>query len=58
MYERARRGEIRNVTGIDDPYEEPLGAELTLETETSTPEENARRVLALLAERGFVSVTK
>ncbi|HZB46272.1 MAG TPA: bifunctional sulfate adenylyltransferase/adenylylsulfate kinase [Pyrinomonadaceae bacterium] len=58
MYERARRGEIRNVTGIDDPYEEPLGAEVTLETETSTPEENARRVLALLAERGFVSVER
>ena len=54
MYAKARRGETKGFTGIDDPYEPPLHAELTLETTTRTPEENARAIIALLAERGFV----
>ena len=54
MYAAARRGAIRNFTGIDDPYEEPQAAELVLETTAATPEENARKVMALLRERGFV----
>ena len=42
LYERARAGEIQGFTGVSDPYEEPLAAELTLETESESPEESAR----------------
>ena len=54
LYARARRGEIKGFTGIDDPYEAPLNAEITLETATVTPEENARRIIALLESRGYL----
>jgi len=54
MYAKARRGEIKEFTGISDPYEPPLNPEITLDTETHTPEENARQIVAWLAERGFV----
>jgi sulfate adenylyltransferase len=54
MYAKARRGEIKEFTGISDPYETPLNPEITLDTVDHTPEENARRIMAELAERGFV----
>lgn len=54
MYAKARRGEIKDFTGIDDPYEPPENPEITLNTITFSPEENARKILDLLIERGFV----
>ena len=54
MYAQARRGLIKGFTGIDDPYEPPLAAELTIETTHATAEENARRVVDVLRERGFI----
>ena len=54
MYAMARRGEIKGFTGIDDPYEAPEHPEIRLETVGTDPEENARRVIGWLAERGFV----
>ena len=54
LYAKARRGEISGFTGIDDPYEEPLGAEIVLDTMSCTAEENARRIRDILLERGFV----
>jgi len=45
LYERARTGEIQAFTGVSDPYEEPLAAELTLETESESPEESAARLV-------------
>lgn len=54
MYARARRGELRGFTGIDDPYEPPVRPDLVLRTTDCLPEDNARRVLALLVERGFL----
>jgi sulfate adenylyltransferase len=54
MYAKARRGEIKGFTGIDDPYEPPLKPEITLDTVAHTPEENARLVLDDLLQRGFV----
>jgi len=54
MYAKARRGEIKGFTGIDDPYETPLHAEVTLNTVDHTPEENAYIILNDLIERGFV----
>jgi adenylylsulfate kinase len=54
LYKRARAGEIRNYTGIDSPYEEPLQPELVVDTETLTLDESVGRVMALLAERGVI----
>jgi sulfate adenylyltransferase len=54
MYAKARRGEIKGFTGIDDPYEPPESAEIVLETVRTDPESNARRVLDYLAARGFI----
>ena len=54
MYAKARRGEIKDFTGIDDPYEPPENPELTLDTVTYTPEDNARRILQHLLQYGFV----
>jgi sulfate adenylyltransferase len=54
MYAKARRGEIKEFTGIDDPYEAPQNPELRLETEGVTPEQNARIVLQYLIDQGFV----
>lgn len=54
LYERARRGDLKNFTGIDDPYEEPINPEVVVRTVDTTPEECARRIAALLAERGWL----
>ncbi|MCB0190949.1 MAG: bifunctional sulfate adenylyltransferase/adenylylsulfate kinase [Anaerolineae bacterium] len=58
MYAKARRGEIKDFTGIDDPYEIPEHAEITLDTVSRTPEENAFEVLDYLKQHGFVRTTK
>jgi sulfate adenylyltransferase len=54
MYARARRGEIKGFTGVDDPYEPPIEPEITLDTVAHSPEENARAIVAHLEERGFL----
>jgi len=54
MYAQARAGKIKGFTGIDDPYEPPLAAELTLETTSASADENARRVIEFLRARGFL----
>ena len=54
LYAKARRGEVANVTGIDDPYEAPQNPELRLETTERSAEENARTILAYLMDHGFV----
>ncbi|HYO89542.1 MAG TPA: adenylyl-sulfate kinase [Candidatus Limnocylindrales bacterium] len=54
MYAKARRGEITGFTGIDDPYEAPPAPELTLDTVAFSAEDNARRIIALLIERGLI----
>jgi adenylylsulfate kinase len=50
LYARARRGELRNFTGIDDPYEPPVDPELTLDTQAASIEECVARVLERFAE--------
>lgn len=54
LYAQARRGEISGFTGIDDPYEAPDQAEITLDTVQRMPEENARLIMEILVERGYV----
>jgi sulfate adenylyltransferase len=54
MYQKARRGEIKGFTGIDDPYESPENPEITLDTVAQSPEENARIIIDHLREQGFL----
>ncbi len=54
MYAKARRGEIRGFTGIDDPYESPRDPEITLDTVRHSPQLNAQAILDHLLRRGYV----
>jgi adenylylsulfate kinase len=54
LYEKAFKGEIKEFTGVSDPYEPPLSPELTLDTEHDSAEEDAAKVLALLEERQLI----
>jgi sulfate adenylyltransferase len=54
MYAKARRGEIKNFTGIDDAYEAPLAAEITLDAVTTSALDNAAKILDYLKEKGFI----
>jgi sulfate adenylyltransferase len=54
MYAKARRGELKEFTGIDDPYESPAHPEITLDTVANTAEANAQLILDYLIQRGFV----
>ncbi|MFG0257030.1 MAG: adenylyl-sulfate kinase [Phycisphaerales bacterium JB043] len=54
LYKKARAGEIKGFTGIDDPYEEPESAELLLDTSTMSVDECVRACLDLLIDRGLV----
>jgi len=56
MYAKARRGEIKGFTGIDDPYEPPDDPEITLDTVNYTPQENANFIINYLIEQGFITV--
>src|SRR5688500_7294982 len=54
MYALAREGKLKNFTGVDDPYEPPLGPEIRIVTVGRTAEENAELILSRLVESGFV----
>ena len=54
LYAKARRGEIKGFTGIDDPYEAPESPELRLTTVDKTPEDNAYVILQHLIDQGYV----
>ncbi len=54
MYKKAIAGEIKNFTGIDDPYEEPEDPELILDTDKMGVEECVQKVLDKLEELGYI----
>ena len=54
LYEKAFSGEIKEFTGVSDPYEEPESPELRIDTEEHEPEESAQIVVAKLEELGLV----
>jgi len=57
LYAKARAGELKGFTGIDDPYEPPLHPELTLSGSDASADEAAAAILVLLGETGVISVT-
>jgi adenylylsulfate kinase len=54
LYKKARAGELKQFTGVDDPYEAPLHPELTIDAEKSTPQEASVLVLEYLAKAGII----
>jgi bifunctional enzyme CysN/CysC len=55
LYKKARRGEIRNFTGIDSPYEEPEQPDIRIETAAVSAEEAAERIISELKRIGVIS---
>lgn len=55
LYAKARSGEIKEFTGISDPYEEPLSPEITLPTVDQTPDESADVIFEYLEANGFLA---
>ncbi|MDP9084465.1 MAG: sulfate adenylyltransferase subunit CysN [Pseudomonadota bacterium] len=56
LYKKARRGELKNFTGIDSPYEAPEDPEIRLDTALLTAEASASRVIAYLRQVGIIDV--
>lgn len=56
LYKKARAGEIKNFTGIDDPYEKPTNPELHLLTDQQSLESEVAAIIELLSERGLISL--
>jgi sulfate adenylyltransferase len=54
LYAKARRGELKGFTGVDDPYEAPIQPEITLKGMGVTPEQNARQIITYLEEQGYL----
>ena len=54
LYKKALNGEITNLTGLQDPYEEPLNPELVLDTEKGTPNECAQNTISKLKELNYL----
>ncbi|HEX3049842.1 MAG TPA: adenylyl-sulfate kinase [Aggregatilineaceae bacterium] len=54
MYKKAMAGEIKNFTGIDDPYEEPTNPEITLQTNLESVEDSVNKCLAYLEANGYL----
>ena len=58
LYKKARAGEIKNFTGIDDPYEVPEKPELHLHTDEMTVEEEVERIIEYLVSNGIIQIER
>ena len=54
LYKKARSGELKGFTGIDDPYEAPESPDLRIETDKLTPQQGAMKILGYLVETGYL----
>ncbi len=57
LYKKARAGEIKGFTGIDDPYEEPVAAELILQAAEKTPDILAEEIVSYLKRNGIIAAS-
>jgi adenylylsulfate kinase len=55
LYKKARAGELKNFTGVDDPYEEPLTPEVVLDATNTSPQEAALQLLQYLKNAGIIN---
>ncbi len=53
LYKKALAGEITNLTGLQDPYEEPLSPEIVIDTNEQTVDESVKTILDYITSRGF-----
>ena len=51
LYKKAMAGEIKNFTGVSDPYEPPLKPEIQVNSEKETPDESFNKIMAYLEKR-------
>ena len=58
MYKKARTGEIRNFTGVQDPYEEPLNPDIIINTEIDSTEIVIKKIISKLHEFQEIKITK
>src|SRR3954469_9502557 len=56
LYKKARAGQIKGFTGIDDPYEAPEKAEIVVDTERTSAADAAQQILSYLEEKGLLTV--
>lgn len=56
LYKKARRGDLKNFTGIDSPYESPENPEIRIDTTRLTVEGAVDKIIAVLVERGIINV--
>jgi adenylylsulfate kinase len=54
LYKKALAGEIKNFTGVSDPYEEPLNPEVVVHTDRETVAESAGKILTYLEQQGLI----
>jgi adenylylsulfate kinase len=54
LYKKARAGQLKGFTGVDDPYEAPLHPEITIDATTASPQEAAVQLLAYLEKQGLL----
>lgn len=54
LYKKARAGELKNFTGIDDPYEPPTNAEVTLDATNVSPQDATVQLLTVLRDKGLL----
>ncbi|KAF0244938.1 MAG: adenylylsulfate [Planctomycetota bacterium] len=54
LYKKALAGEVKNFSGISDPYEPPLNAEVVVQTDRESVDESLDRILTYLEEKGFI----
>ncbi len=56
LYKKAMRGEIKNFTGVNDPYEPPLNPEVTIHSDREAVQESVSKILIKLEELGYIPV--
>ncbi len=54
LYKKAMAGELKGMTGVDDPYQAPENPEVVFESDRETPQESAARIMSKLEEMGYV----
>jgi adenylylsulfate kinase len=54
LYKKARKGELKHFTGIDDPYEVPENPDIIIKSGELSPQEGAMKILGFLVEKGFL----
>lgn len=54
LYKKARAGELKGFTGVDDPYEAPLNPEIEIKTQSEDPQASAQRILSYLESKKMI----